>query len=564
MDAEVQSQAHLLWAADSSVSQTSSRVPPPEIKPVFRNGKEAKNKLLVISFDGFRWNYDQDVDTPLLDYLAEVGVKAKYVNPPFVTMTSPSHFTTITGRWIEDHGVVHNGMYNPETGERHSYRATQNISEWWDNGVLPLWITAQNQGLRAGSFYFPGGNANYSGQTVYKALAERFLHDTSNEQEWRDNIDIVMKWFTDDGLDFVTLYYGEPDTIGHFWGPETEQRKTIIKQIDRTIGYLLNAIENNNLKNNLNVIITSDHGMTTIKKHKNDPEVKDIILSEYINFSELVKFHLLNYGGFGMILPKEGKEEELYQKLKNAHPNLHVYRKEEFPERFHYSTHNRILPILLYGDLGYSVNSKTLIYENKGDHGFDNKEMDMKMIFRAFGPDFKKNYTSEPFDSIHIYPLMCELLGINPEPHNGSLPITQDLLVSSNDSEDQPKNQKTETVNVAVIVLSAIAGVILLVFLFYVPYVYIKRRKWRCSLSTAAWLMVPITSDPKRMDGQGVAETQGNLILFVDLEADLCWCRCPYCNMSADRATQNICHSPQIRRSGHDTTQLPFGKVNNL
>lgn len=67
-------------------------------KPVFKNGKATHNKLLVISFDGFRWNYDQDVDTPLLDYLAEIGVKAKYVSPPFVTMTSPSHFTTITGK----------------------------------------------------------------------------------------------------------------------------------------------------------------------------------------------------------------------------------------------------------------------------------------------------------------------------------------------------------------------------------------------------------------------------------------------------------------------------------
>lgn len=215
------------------------------------------------------------------------------------------------------------------------------------------------QGLRAGSLHFPGGNANYSGKTVYKALAELEDHPDSDEQEWRDNIDIVMKWFTDDGLDFVTLYYGEPDKTGHLWGPETEQRKTIIKQIDRTIGYLLNSIENNNLKSKLNVIITSDHGMTTIKKEPNVTE--EILLSKYITFKDLVQFDLLDYGGFGMILPKEGREEEVYQKLKGAHPHLNVYRKQEFPERFHFSTHNRILPILLYGDLGYSVNSVSVI-----------------------------------------------------------------------------------------------------------------------------------------------------------------------------------------------------------
>lgn len=53
----------------------------------------------------------------------------------------------------------------------------------------------------------------------------------------------------------------------------------------------------------------------------------------------------------------------------------------------------------------------------------------MKTIFRAFGPSFKRSYLSEPFDSIHIYPLMCKLLQIEPAPHNGSLSVTQDMLL---------------------------------------------------------------------------------------------------------------------------------------
>lgn len=61
-------------------------------------GRKSFNKLLLISFDGFRWDYDQDVDTPNMDRLALQGVKAKYLTPPFVTMTSPSHFTTISGK----------------------------------------------------------------------------------------------------------------------------------------------------------------------------------------------------------------------------------------------------------------------------------------------------------------------------------------------------------------------------------------------------------------------------------------------------------------------------------
>lgn len=214
------------------------------------------------------------------------------------------------------------------------------------------------QGLKAGSVYYPGGNANYSGKTVNKAMAEASDHPKGDEIDWRNNIDRVMKWFTEDGLDFVTLYFGEPDSTGHKYGPETEERKTIIKQIDRTFGYIIEAIEKNKLKDKLNVIITSDHGMTTVKK---EPAVQEIKLSDYITFSDIVKFDILDYGGFGMIEPKQGKEEEIYQALKDAHPNLKVYRKQEFPEHFHFAKHERILPLLLYGDLGYSVNGVSII-----------------------------------------------------------------------------------------------------------------------------------------------------------------------------------------------------------
>ncbi|XP_077172619.1 ectonucleotide pyrophosphatase/phosphodiesterase family member 7-like [Paroedura picta] len=394
--------------------------------PVPQNGRQKRShRLLLISFDGFRWDYDQDVVTPNLDSLVEEGVKAKYITPPFVTMTSPSHFTTITGRWIEDHGVIHNMMFNPETLRKYSHKATQNKTEWWDNGVLPLWITAQNQGKKTASFHYPGGGANYSGQAVDRSLVESFTHPDSNETEWQENIDIVMGWFAREDFDFVTLYYGEPDKVGHLYGPETGKRIVIIEQIDRTIGYLRTAIKKHGLQDSLNVIITSDHGMTTVKKQ---PAVEEILLKKYITFKDVVKFDILDYGGFGMILPKPGKEEEIYQALKGAHPHLNVYKKEEFPENFHFAKHERILPILLYGDSGYSVNGRFILYINKGDHGFDNRHPDMRTIFRAFGPDFRKGYLAEPFDSIHIYPLMCHLLGVQPEPNNGSLAWTRDML----------------------------------------------------------------------------------------------------------------------------------------
>ncbi|KAM8735414.1 ectonucleotide pyrophosphatase/phosphodiesterase family member 7 [Acanthopagrus schlegelii] len=384
-----------------------------------------KNKLLLISFDGFRWDYDQDVDTPNLDQMVKDGVKAKYITPPMLTMTSPSHFTTITGRWVEDHEVVHNMMFDDKTNLKLPHKLTLKKSAWWNKRVLPLWITAQNQGLKTASFHFPGGGANYSGQVVDRVLFEEFDHPDDNETEWRQNIDKVLSWFSEEDFHFVALYYGEPDNVGHAKGPDHPDRKKIIAQIDRTMGYLREAITRFNLNDSLNVILTSDHGMTTVKKR---PQVDEVIINKYMDLLKLTSFEILDYGGFGILTPKTGKEQEVFDALSKV-PNVTVYKKNEFPESFHLAKSERLPPIVVVADLGFNLNSRFIVYVNKGDHGYHNGEMDMKTIFRAFGPDFKKNFLSEPFDSIHIYPLMCKLLQIEPAPHNGSLSVTENMLL---------------------------------------------------------------------------------------------------------------------------------------
>ncbi|XP_072501304.1 ectonucleotide pyrophosphatase/phosphodiesterase family member 7 [Notamacropus eugenii] len=384
-------------------------------------------KLLLVSFDGFRWNYDQDVDTPNLDSMAQDGVKAHYMTPAFVTMTSPCHFTLVTGKYIENHGVVHNMYYNTTTKVKLPFHATLGIERWWDNGSLPIWITAQRQGLKTGSFFYPGGNVSYQGEFVNVSRKESVWHKYNDEIEWRQNIDTVMTWFTEDDLDLVTLYFGEPDSTGHRYGPESQERKDMVSQVDRTVGYLRENIEKNNLTDYLNLIITSDHGMTTVLKNASDL----VEFHKFPNFTfKDIEFELLDYGPNGMLLPKEGKLETVYEVLKNAHPKLHVYKKESFPANFHYANNDRIVPLLMYSDPGYVIHGRINVQFNNGEHGFDNADMDMKTIFRAVGPDFKRGLEVEPFESVHVYELLCKLLDIIPEANDGNLDVTLPMLRS--------------------------------------------------------------------------------------------------------------------------------------
>uniref|UniRef100_A0A674JF86 Ectonucleotide pyrophosphatase/phosphodiesterase 7 n=1 Tax=Terrapene triunguis TaxID=2587831 RepID=A0A674JF86_9SAUR len=229
-----------------------------------------------------------------------------------------------------------------------------------------------------------------------------------------------MNWFLEDNLDLVTLYFGEPDSTGHKYGPESQERKNMVSQVDRAVGYLRRSIKDNGLESTLNLIITSDHGMETVIKEN------EIHLRTVQNFSfQDIQFELLDYGPNGLLVPKANKLDQVYQALKNAHPKLHVYKKEEFPKRFHYANNTRLTPLMVYSDPGYLAQNRPSLRQvlAGGEHGFDNEVMNMKTIFRAAGPAFRKGLEVEPFESVNIYALLCNLLGITPEPHDGSLSV---------------------------------------------------------------------------------------------------------------------------------------------
>uniref|UniRef100_A0A8C1I689 Ectonucleotide pyrophosphatase/phosphodiesterase 7, tandem duplicate 2 n=1 Tax=Cyprinus carpio TaxID=7962 RepID=A0A8C1I689_CYPCA len=234
-----------------------------------------------------------------------------------------------------------------------------------------------------------------------------------------ENVDKVMKeWFKGKDLDFVTLYSGDPESTGHKYGPNSPKWHKAVKKVDRTV---------DGLGDHLNIIITADHGMSTVFKAE---DVKEIILTDIPGFSlKDLKFHMVNYGPSGLLLPKEGMIEKVY-------PNLHVYKKEYMPARLHYSKHPCILPTVLYADPGYVINGFYVFQTYKGQHSYDNEDMDMKLLFRAVEPDFHRNLLVGPFESIHVYPLMCHLLEIKPEINDGLLDNTRHMLISNGEPCD--------------------------------------------------------------------------------------------------------------------------------
>jgi predicted AlkP superfamily pyrophosphatase or phosphodiesterase len=48
---------------------------------------------------------------------------------------------------------------------------------------------------------------------------------------FRDRIDEVVKWFLKFQMDFSTLYFDEPDTTGHAYGPLSNEYKNKVTKI---------------------------------------------------------------------------------------------------------------------------------------------------------------------------------------------------------------------------------------------------------------------------------------------------------------------------------------------
>ena len=66
--------------------------------------------LILVSFDGWRWDYIDRAKVPNLKALAARGVRAKELIPSFPSLTFPNHYTIVTGLYPEHHGIVANAI----------------------------------------------------------------------------------------------------------------------------------------------------------------------------------------------------------------------------------------------------------------------------------------------------------------------------------------------------------------------------------------------------------------------------------------------------------------------
>jgi predicted AlkP superfamily pyrophosphatase or phosphodiesterase len=394
-----------------SCAQTGAREAAADQQPI----------TILVSIDGFRPDYLDRGVSPTLSRLAEEGVRAS-MRPSFPSVTFPNHYTLVTGRRPGAHGMINNRMEDPERPGvvfTIGNRVVASDPFWWRDAT-PIWVSAERQGVRTGTMFWPGSDLELGG--VRPTQWRQF------DQSMPDfaRVDVLLSWFDAPGNArpaFATLYFDIVDTMGHRFGPEAPETNSAIAQVDAAMARLIDGLRARGLERAVNLVIVADHGMSQVSEDR-------IISLDALAPADIAR--VVWDGPFAGIAPVSGREAEADAALLQPHEHGQCWRKAELPTRYAYSTHTRIPAIICVAERGWRYRSAVFPpYPTPalGAHGYDPEDSEMAAVFIASGPAFQHGAALETFDNVSVYPLLAELIDITPESNDGALSDVAPALV---------------------------------------------------------------------------------------------------------------------------------------
>lgn len=370
--------------------------------------QQAKPYVILVSLDGFRYDYPRIYHSPNLDALGARGASAPDgMIPAYPSITFPNHYTLVTGLYPEHHGIVANAFYDPLRKQVYSYKDPQTEADGTWYGGTPLWVLAEQQGMRSACFFWPGSEADIQGvrPTYYMKYDAKFPN--------RQRVEQVLAWLQLPPAErphFITLYFSDVDSAGHAHGPDSPEVAAAVREVDGEVGRLVAGVAKLNLR--VDVIVVADHGMARVA-------------GDWINLGEYFDTRLLEKSVESLMYPRsEAAAEKIYAALDGKSDKFKVYRNGAVPAGLRFDGNLRegdpvVVPIGPYlirvnappagaGDAMHPLGPPA------GMHGYDPAHMvEMKAIFFAAGPDIHPGERVAPFENVNLYPLIAHILGLD-------------------------------------------------------------------------------------------------------------------------------------------------------
>ena len=375
-----------------------------QVIPGRSNSSEQQEKpyVILISADGFRYDYAEKYKAEHLLALANEGVKASSMVPSFPSVTFPNHYTIVTGLYPSHHGLIDNTFYDRTLKRFYSYKGKTASEGIWYGGT-PLWVLAEQQKMITASYFWVGSEAAI--QNTYPTYYYKFNQVTSIAKR----IATVVDWLklpAEKRPHLITFYFPQVDHEGHKHGPNSPEVESAVHFVDSAVYELTKAVSKTGLK--VNYIFVSDHGMTT-------PDIVNTLkLPAAIDTSKYM------IGDHGLMIDLYAKNPEdiqkTYEQLKKEAKDYQVFLRVNIPKHYHYSKsddrYGRIGDIILISNYPKVFNIHNAKFD-PGWHGFDpNVVKDMHATFYAWGPAFKTNTQISSFPNVDIFPLVAEILGL--------------------------------------------------------------------------------------------------------------------------------------------------------
>ncbi|MEH3040129.1 MAG: ectonucleotide pyrophosphatase/phosphodiesterase [Sphingomonas paucimobilis] len=367
---------------------------------------------ILIGVDGARPDYLTPTIAPNLSALAAAGVSAS-MQPSFPTKTFPNFWTLATGVRPDKSGIVGNKMEDSSRpGEAFTMESTDPF--WW-NAAKPIWIAAEQAGIRSATMFWPGSEVAWGGSGkprhgVYAGGAFASDWQAFNSAVTApQRVDAVIDWLRRPAATrprFVTLYFDDVDTAGHESGPGAPETNAAMHAVDAQIGRLQRELAA--LGQPANLIVVADHGMAAIDSSRVIP---------FDGVAPAGSYRLIETGPYAAIEPMPGQESALAAALARPHPHMQCWPKAAIPARLRYGTNPRVAAFLCLAQIGWTITPTTPTRPLFGGaHGYDDAAPEMQSLFVAGGPAFRSGVKLPPFRNTAVHPLLRRVLGIAPDP----------------------------------------------------------------------------------------------------------------------------------------------------
>jgi predicted AlkP superfamily pyrophosphatase or phosphodiesterase len=384
---------------------------------------QGQHYVVLVSLDGFRWDYAKRDNAKNLLALGKAGVWApEGMMPSYPSITFPNHYTIVTGLYPEHTGIVANSFLDPARNARYALSDREAVKDGSWYGGVPLWSLAESQGMRTACLLWVGCEAQIAGfrPSNYATFDAKNEPTPESQQARIDDAAALLRLPDADRPHLILIYFSEPDREGHDFGPDAPQTRAAELKMDALIGKLRAALKSTGLP--VDLVVVSDHGMVKSE-------------GGWIDLDQFAD--LTGFDSAGDLLYGKSEEDRVraYNQLKKASSQFMVYRLKDVPASLNFSQNPREGDPVVVATGSYAIRAhapaagETDRPPTTGMHGFDPRKVpEMKASFFAAGPDLVEGKTVAPFDNVNLYPWMAHLLGLNAPKSDGSLNILSGTL----------------------------------------------------------------------------------------------------------------------------------------